>query len=106
MRRGGAGADGGPALELAGDHWHNPALKLYCHAGARRDLCEQNVLRFRIRRSSPGPDPIYPTVHISTWNVDGPTVSVADYLDAGTHVDDAWRGVYGCAVGCGTRQLL
>ena len=89
----GAGADGGTALELAGDHWHRPALKLYCHAGPRRDLCEQNVLRFHIRRSSAGSDPIYPTVALSTWNVDGPMVSVADYLDTGAHVDDTWRSV-------------
>ena len=89
----GAGADGGSALELAGDHWHRPALKLYCGTGPRRDLCDQNVLRFHIRRSSDGPDPLYPTVALSTWNIDGPYVSVADFLDTGTHVDGTWRQV-------------
>ena len=92
----GAGADGGPALELAGDHWHNPALKLYCHAGPRRDLCDYHVMRFQIRRSQDPIEPnsvLYPTVSLSTWDVNGPAVSVADYLETGTHVDDTWRQV-------------
>ena len=89
----GAGADGGPALELAGTNWHSPALKLYCHAGPRRDLCDQNVLRFHVR--SAGPEPLYPTVKLSTWDVTGPAVSVATYLDSGTAtgVDATWRRV-------------
>ena len=92
----GAGADGGPALELAGDNWHSPALKLYCHAGSRRDLCDYNVMRFHIRRSErphKPSSPLYPTVSLSTWDVDGPAVSVTDYLDTGTQVDGNWRQV-------------
>ena len=80
-------------LELAGDNWHNPALKLYCHAGPRRDLCEQNALRFQIRLSSDASNPIYPTVALSAWDVNGPEVSVASYFETGAHVDGTWRQV-------------
>ena len=38
-----------PALELAGDNWHNPALKLYCGGDGRRDLARHNMLTFQIR---------------------------------------------------------
>ena len=89
----GVGANGEPALELAGDIWHSPSLRLFCHAGPRRDLCDQSVLRFWIQRSSDGPDALYPTIALSTWNVNGPTVSVADYLETGVHVDGTWRRV-------------
>lgn len=84
------GIDGGDALKLVPDKWHQPSYRLYCADGARRDFRAYDVIEFYFR--SPNADPGNPTFYVRTWDKLGNSVSVRDYIDSGV-IDNSWRVV-------------
>ena len=85
-----AGSDGGPALALKPDAWHNPAYNLYCGGQPRRDLSAFDVLEFKMRAATA--DGGAPTFFVRTWDKVGTEVPVSKYIEGGK-VDTTWRTV-------------
>ncbi len=74
----GQGIDGGSALRLTPDPWHNPTIRFHCGNSSRKDFSGFSELEFYF--SSLSPDPGEPTVQLKTWNHKSKTVRIRDYI--------------------------
>ena len=76
----GAGLNGGAAVELRGDAWHEPSMKLYCGSRPRQNLCRHDALELRIRVTPRRVGYTFPWVQLASWRESGQRVQLADWV--------------------------